>query len=56
MQHFKQNKDIKNISTLAGTKRRSRSSSIDPGKAIKESKYKIWLKLYFGFPSFFITP
>ena len=52
MQHFKQNKDIKNISTLTGTKRRSRSSSIDPGKAIKESKLKsdimiFWFSIIF---------
>ena len=40
MQHFAQNTDPRNLSKVIGQKRRSRSSSIDPGHARKESKYQ----------------
>ena len=38
MQHLPTNQNPKNIQNYVGLKRRSRSSSIDPGHARKESK------------------
>ena len=52
MQHFPENSDPKNISKVIGQKRRSRSGSIDPGHARKESKYWYLTSNHFTFLSF----
>ena len=52
MQHFPENSDPKNISKVIGQKRRSRSSSIDPGHARKESTYWNLTSTHFTYLSF----